>query len=136
MWTWIYLTGALLAGVYVCTDKDGHSTFTDLGCPGHIRYHGQTPVNSSSLSLSDDEQEQLEQLHRQQQTQLEHQKRQAAVRLKARQANKANQQRLCRVASDALKSLAKQRRKGYSLAEQARLKEKLTKHQKDKRKNC
>jgi len=124
------------AQIYVCTDRDGHRTYSDHGCSNKQVYTPPAvpPVIFEPIAESD--------LARLQQSARDHAQNHKALNKARRQQRKAaqqlasQQQQACQQARADLAALAHKRRKGYSLSAQAGLDETQARLKQRKRDNC
>lgn len=109
------------ATIYVCTDPDGHRTYTDLGCKTNTVYEPPLIEPLVFAPLEDIEQRQLDALS--ERSAANAQARQRAAQRQRRAVAKAEGARRqeCRQARAALDALTRKRRKGYPLSAQQQL---------------
>ena len=123
--------------IYECTDREGHKTYTDLGCPQDRTPYSLEPSPAVAFApLNNLELKRLDQL-------LAHTERDRKARRKERLRHRQQHARqaaaraqACEQAKAALDELASLRRKGYSLAKQAQLDRSRRQLKADKAANC
>ena len=130
------LCTAARAAIYVCTDRDGHRTYSDHGCPNKQVYTPPAvpPITFEPIAPSD-----VKRLQQSARDQARNRQALNQVRRKRRQAlqERASQrEQTCRQAKADLAALAHKRRKGYSLSSQSRLDETQALLKRRKRDNC
>ena len=126
-------TGAV---IYVCTDENGHRTYTDLGCPHAAPYTPPPAPPVSFAPLDATEAARLEALRKRVEDAGREQRDAARRRRIAATSDAAERKAACARAKAALSRLVERRRRGYALSQQRGLDEQEAVLKDEKRRFC